>query len=133
MLSHIAATYMATHQFKDAATYYQRALQQDPADVALRTKFASCLYYQGDVDGALAQLHQSLKYDPRDANSLFNLGVMLFQGKNDAAGAIEVWQTLLKTYPNLKRRPIVERLIAEARQTGATRAAATNDLNARSQ
>jgi len=46
-----------------------------------RTKLASCFYYQGDVDGAISQLQQSLQYDPKDANSLFNLGMIKLQGK----------------------------------------------------
>jgi len=75
---------------------------------------ASCLYYTGDVDGALGQLQQSLKYEPRDANSLFNLGMIRWKGKNDPTGAIAAWQELLKTNPKLDRRPVVEQMIAEA-------------------
>jgi cytochrome c-type biogenesis protein CcmH/NrfG len=80
----------------------------------VRTEMASCLYYTGDVDGALGQLQQSLKYEPRDANSLFNLGMIRWKGKNDPTGAIAAWQELLKTNPKLDRRPVVEQMIAEA-------------------
>ncbi len=73
LLTQVGNIYKATHQFKDAATYYGKAVQIDPKNVASRTELASCLYYNGDVDGALAQLQQSLRYDPKDANSLFNL------------------------------------------------------------
>jgi cytochrome c-type biogenesis protein CcmH/NrfG len=84
--------------------------------VAARTEMASCLYSNGDVDGALGQLQQALKYDPKDANSLFNLGVVKWKGKNDPAGAIAAWQRLLATNPKLERKPLVERMMAEARQ-----------------
>jgi len=82
---------------------------------------ASCLYYHGEVDGALSQLQQALKYDPNNANSLFNLGIVKWKGKNDPAGAIAAWQRLLATNPKLERKPIVERMIAEARQQGSAK------------
>lgn len=110
--------YKSAHQFQDAAKYFSKALELDPKDVAIRTEMASCLYYTGDVEGALTQLQQSLKYEPRDANSLFNLGMIRWKGKNDSAGAVAAWQELLKTNPNLDRKPIVEQMIAEARHQG---------------
>ncbi|HXY50622.1 MAG TPA: tetratricopeptide repeat protein [Terriglobales bacterium] len=119
LLIQIGNIYKAAHQFKQAADYYGKALNVDARNVAIRTEMASCLYYSGDVNGALDQLQQSLKYDPRDANSLFNLGMIRWKGKNDAAGAIAAWQQLLKTNPNLDKKAIVEKMIAEARQPRA--------------
>jgi cytochrome c-type biogenesis protein CcmH/NrfG len=118
LLMKAAYSYKSAHQFKDAAAYFDRALQVDPKNVAVRTEMASCLYYDGNVEGALAQLDEALKISPKDANSLFNLGVIRWKGKKDAAGAIHAWQELLQTNPNLDRKPIVERMIAEARQQG---------------
>src|SRR5580704_6515742 len=118
LLMKAAYSYKSAHQFKDAAAYFDRALQVDPNNVAVRTEMASCLYYDGNVDGALAQLDEAPKISPKDANSLFNLGVIRWKGKKDVAGAIHAWQELLQTNPNLDRKPIVERMIAEARQQG---------------
>lgn len=115
LLLEVAAIYKSSHQFKEAADYYSRALKIDPKNVGTRTELASCLYYSGDVDGALVQLNQSLKYKPTDPNSLFNLGLIKWKGKNDAAGAIATWQELLKTNPDLDRKQIVEQMIAEAK------------------
>jgi cytochrome c-type biogenesis protein CcmH/NrfG len=115
LLIQVASIYKTSHQFKDASNYYGRALKIDPKNVTARTEMASCLYYSGDVDGALSELKQSLKYNPKDPNSLFNLGLIKWKGKNDAAGAIATWQELLKTNPNLDRKQIVEQMIAEAR------------------
>ena len=109
-----AYVYKSAHQFQDATNYFRKALEVDPKDAAIRTEMASCLYYAGDVDGALNELQQSLQYQPHDANSLFNLGVIRWRGKNDAAGAIAAWQELLRSNPKLDRRPIVEQMIAEA-------------------
>lgn len=115
LLNQVASIYKSSHQFKEAAGYYDRILKTDPNNVVARTEMASCLYYSGDVDGSLAQLHQSLKYKPADPNSLFNLGLITWKGKNDPAGAIVIWQELLKSNPNLDRKATVEQMIAEAK------------------
>ena len=119
LLVQIAGIYQATHQFKEATDYFEKALKIDPKNVSARTEMASCLYYSGDVDGALTQLNQALKYNPKDANSLFNLGMIKYRGKNDRAGAIAAWEQLLKTNANLDRKPVVEQMIAEAKASTA--------------
>jgi cytochrome c-type biogenesis protein CcmH/NrfG len=116
LLNQIGTLYKATHQFKEAADYYQKALDADPKNVPARIDLASCLFYQGDTDGALSQLQQSLRYDPKDANALFNLGMIRLQGKNDPDGAVTAWQKLLKSNPTLpqEKKAAVEKLIAQA-------------------
>jgi cytochrome c-type biogenesis protein CcmH/NrfG len=118
LLSKVGDLYQATHQFKEAAAYYDKALQVDPKNVPTRTKLASCFYYQGDVDGAISQLQQSLQYDPKDANSLFNLGMIKLQGKKDTKGALAAWQLLLKSNPQLsaERKAMVQKLIADVQK-----------------
>jgi cytochrome c-type biogenesis protein CcmH/NrfG len=116
LLAQVAALYNSTHQFKDAASYYNKALQVDPKNVNTRTDLASSLYYQGDTDGALSELQKALKYTPDDVNALFNLGMIKFKGKDDAAGAIAAWQQLLKAHPDLDRKATVEQMIEEAKQ-----------------
>ena len=118
LLKQVAKIYLATHQFKDAASYYGKALEVNPKDVAARTAMASCLYFDGDVDGALAQLQQALKDNPKDADSLFNLGMIRWKGKNDTAGALQAWDQLLKSNPKLEsdKKAQVEKLIAQLKQ-----------------
>ena len=116
LLAQVAALYASTHQFKDAAAYYEKSLAVDPKNVTTRTDLASNLYYSGDADGALRELQQALKYKPDDVNALFNLGMIRYKGKDDAPGAIAAWQQLLKAHPDLDRKPVVEKLIAEAQQ-----------------
>ncbi len=112
--------YEATHQFKEAAAYYDKALQTDPKNVPIRTQMASCLYYNGDVDGAISQLQQALHYDPKDVNSLFNLGMIKWQGKQDSKGAVAAWQQLLKSNPQLsaERKATVQKLMADVQMQG---------------
>jgi cytochrome c-type biogenesis protein CcmH/NrfG len=120
-MKQLGKIYESTHQFKEAADYYGKALAIDPKDVPTRTELASCLYYSGDVDGALAQLEQALKIDPKDVNSQFNLGWIRLQSKKDAKGALAAWTQLLKTNPQLEsaKKARVEQLIAEVQQHAA--------------
>ncbi len=117
LLTKVGDLYQGTHQFKEAAVYYDKALQIDAKNVPIRTQLASCLYYQGDIDGAISQLQQALRYDPKDANSLFNLGIMKLQGKKDTKGALAAWQLLLNSNPQLSadRKARVQKLIADIR------------------
>ncbi len=126
LLVEVGGIYHGSHQFKAAAGYYSKAVEIDPRNAALRTKLASSLYRSGDVDGAIAQLNQGLGYDPKDANSLFNLGMILLQGKGDAQGALAAWQRLLKSNPQLsaERRAEVQKQMAEVMTTLASQQAA---------
>jgi len=120
LLIQVGNLYEATHQFKEAAAYYDKALQADPKNVPIRTQMASCLYYNGDVDGAISQLQQALHYDPKDVNSLFNLGMIKWQGKQDSKGAVAAWQQLLKSNPQLsaERKATVQKLMADVQMQG---------------
>lgn len=119
LLNQLGTLYKATHQFQEAAGYYQKAIEADPKNIGARTDLASCLFYQGDADGAIQQLQQALSYDPKDANSLFNLGMIRLQGKNDSNGAVTAWRQLLKLNPQLpkEKKETVEKLIAQAQET----------------
>lgn len=118
LLNELGTIYKSTHQFQQAAEYYHKAVDADPKNVPARTDLASCLFYQGDADGAIQQLQQALALDPKDANSLFNLGIIRLQAKNDPNGAVEAWRKLLKLNPTLpqEKKDTVEKLITEAQQ-----------------
>lgn len=118
LLVQVANIYFATHQFKEAGDYFAKALEVKPKDTVTRTTLASCLYYSGDVDGALQQLMQATTDDPKDANSLFNLGMIRWQGKKDNKGALSAWSQLLKSNPKLEptKKAQVEKLMAEVRK-----------------
>jgi cytochrome c-type biogenesis protein CcmH/NrfG len=120
VLNQIGTAYRLTHQFKTAIDYYNQSLQIEPTNVGARTDMASCMYYLGDVDGALAQLNKSLSYDPKHAGTLINIGIIKWKGKNDAKGAIASWQTLLKLNPDFEGKKAVQNLIDEARQRPGT-------------
>ena len=120
LLTQAGNIYLSTHQFKEAAGYIDRVLQVDSKNVAVRTQMASCMYYNGDVDGAISQLQQSLHYDPKDANSLFDLGMIKWQAKHDSKGAVAAWQQLLKSNPQLSadRKANLQKLMAQVQMQG---------------
>jgi cytochrome c-type biogenesis protein CcmH/NrfG len=117
LLINLGNIYYSTHQFKTAAEYYGKSLDVKPKNVGIRTQMASCLYYLGDVDGSLQQLTQATIDDPKDANSLFNLGMIRWRGKKDSKGALAAWAQLLKANPELdpSRKAQVQKLMADVR------------------
>ncbi|MDR3738549.1 MAG: tetratricopeptide repeat protein [Terracidiphilus sp.] len=114
LLLQVGALYHASHQYEQAAAYYGKVVQLDPKNVPARTKLAASLYRGGNPDGAIDQLNQALNVEPNDANSLFNLGMIKFEGKQDSKGALAAWQKLLKTNPQLspERKAEVQKLMA---------------------
>ena len=116
LLMQVGAIYHTTHQFNEAAAWYQKAAQADPKNVPVRTKLAISLYRGGNTDEAIKQLNLALSYEPHDPNALFNLGMIRLQGKRDDKGALAAWQKLLKTNPNLSpdQKAEVQKLMAQA-------------------
>jgi len=114
LLIELGAMYHAAHQFNEAASYYGRAVQADPKNAIARTKLAISLYREGNADAAITQLDQTLRDHPGDANALFNLGMIRWQGKQDGVGALAAWQQLLKSNPQLSddRKAEVHELMA---------------------
>jgi cytochrome c-type biogenesis protein CcmH/NrfG len=121
LLVQVGGIYHGAHQFKEAVGYYDRAAVAKPDDVAIRTKLAASLFRLGAVDSAIDQLNQALGKNPTDANSLFNLGMIEWQGKQDAKSALAAWQKLLKTNPQLnpEQKAQVQKLMTEAKASTA--------------
>lgn len=102
-------------RWPDAIGYYTRALNQTPGNPDVRTNMGIAYYYSGDADRALKEFAQALKDDPRHAQTLFNVGIVKMNGKNDPKGAIAAWESLLKIDPMYKDRAKVETMLTEAR------------------
>jgi cytochrome c-type biogenesis protein CcmH/NrfG len=100
-------------RYADAIPYYQQAFTLDPKNVSISTDFATALYYAGRVDDALAQFDRSLTIDPKHGQTLFNIGIVKRDGRNDPKGAIAVWERLLASVPDYPEAPKVRTMIAE--------------------
>jgi cytochrome c-type biogenesis protein CcmH/NrfG len=115
LLAKLGNIYYVTKSFKEASAYFKRSVDIRD-DVKVRTELGRAYYYSGDPDDALAQFEKVLKSDPDNANAMFNVGMVKWQGKFDVDGALAAWQQILKKYPNHPRRAEVEQLIARAKQ-----------------
>jgi cytochrome c-type biogenesis protein CcmH/NrfG len=116
LLAKIGNVYYDTQQYPTAIDYYRRSLNLKPADASVRTDFATAIWYNGDADTAIAEFNKALSDEPNKANTLFNLGVVKWQGKMDINGAVAAWQKLLDTNPNYENKAKVLEMIAEAKK-----------------
>ena len=96
--------------------YYERGLTITPDNPDVLTDLGTAYWYAGSPDKALADFQKSLKIRPNHPGTLFNMGVVKWQGKGDPAGAVAAWQELLKTNPDYPQRQQVEEFIAKAKQ-----------------
>ena len=115
-LNHLGILYKSAHQFKEAQTYFQKSLQVDPKNADVRTDLASCMYFNGDGGGAIAELQKALTYDPKHAGALMNLGIIEYKSKNDVKAAVAAWEKLLKTNPDFDQKELVEHMIEQAKR-----------------
>lgn len=116
VLSSIGNVYYDTQQYPKAIEYYGRALNVQPANSSVRTDMATAIWYLGDADNAIKEFQKSLTYEPNKANTLFNLGIVQWQGKMDIKGAVATWQKLLDTNPNYEGKSQVLELMAQAQK-----------------
>ena len=103
-------------RYAEAVPYYQQAFTLDSQNVSVSTDLATALYYAGRADEALAQFDKSLSLDPKHAQTLFNMGIVKRDAKNDPRGAIAVWERLLADVPNYPDAPKVRTMLAELKQ-----------------
>ena len=107
-------------RYSEAIPYYQQAFRLDATNVGVSTDLATALYYAGRTDEALAQFDTSLALDPKHAQTLFNLGIVKRDAKNDPQGAIAAWERLLASVPDYPDAPKVRSMLTELRQKTRT-------------
>lgn len=116
LLANIGNFYYDAQQYPIAVDYYGRALKAKPSDAAVRTDMATAYWYMGNADAAIVEFNKALTYEPNKANTLFNLGLVKWQGKMDIQGAVADWEKLLATNPNYEGKEKVQQMIAEAKK-----------------
>ena len=119
LLTRVGNLYYDAKQYPIAVDYYGRALRTRPSDAAVRTDMATAYWYMGNADAAIAEFNKALSYAPTSPNTLFNLGLVKWQGKTDAAGAIADWEKLLKANPNYEGKEKVEQMLADVKKRAA--------------
>jgi cytochrome c-type biogenesis protein CcmH/NrfG len=114
-LNHLGMIYKTAHQFKQAEGYFQKSLAASPKNADVRTDLATCLYYTGNTDGAIAELQKALTYNPNHSGALMNLGILEYKSKNDVRAAVAAWEKLVKTNPDFDQKELVQHLIDQAK------------------
>ncbi len=102
--------------YTDAINLYKKALEVRPDALNVRTDMGTAFFYQNRFDDAIEQFKETLKIDPNNAQALFNLGVAMLHGKNDAKGALEYWQKLIDTNPNHPQAVFVKEQIQKLKE-----------------
>jgi cytochrome c-type biogenesis protein CcmH/NrfG len=115
-LSQLGNIYYDTENFREAVDYYGRALEAQPNNANVRTDMGTAYFRLNDPDRAIKEFELALKSDPKHAQTMFNLGIVKWQGKMDVPGAVAMWERLLKTVPEYPERAKVEKYIQQAKQ-----------------
>ncbi|HET6565096.1 MAG TPA: sulfotransferase, partial [Xanthomonadales bacterium] len=93
---------MKMSRFDDARILLQRCLQLAPDFHLARHNYAVVLTRQNRLEEANEQVDRLLVTDPRNANFQLLKGAILVQ-QGDHLPALEIYQKVLKTYPNQPR------------------------------
>jgi cytochrome c-type biogenesis protein CcmH/NrfG len=112
LLANVGNLYFDAHQYREATTYYARALKIKPLNARVRTDMGNAYFFLGDADRAITEFNTALKTDPNLAIALFDLGIVEWRGKKDMNAAMVAWQKLLDTNPNFEGKEMVVRMMA---------------------
>jgi cytochrome c-type biogenesis protein CcmH/NrfG len=77
---------------------------------------ATAYWYTDNAHAAIAEFRKSLSYEPNQANTLFNLGIVEWPGQMDIDKAVATWQKLQDKNPNYEGRDKVLELMAQAKK-----------------
>jgi cytochrome c-type biogenesis protein CcmH/NrfG len=103
-------------RYADAIGPYQQAFAGDSNNVNLSTDLGTALWYAGKPDEAIAQFNKSLAINATHPQTLFNLGIVKRDGKQDPAGAVQAWEKLLAANPTYVDRDKVQQLLEQVKQ-----------------
>jgi cytochrome c-type biogenesis protein CcmH len=109
-------------RYGEAIAAYQAILKRDPDNVEALTYMGliAGVAARGEhgpemIDRSLELFDRALKLQPDYPAALLYRGQVLYEAKNDAAGAIRSWERFVQVMPPGEDRSRVEKLIAEAR------------------
>jgi len=116
LLANIGNLYYDARQYAIAIQYYEKSLDLQPTQSGVRTDMGTAYWYTGDADTAIAEFNKSLAYESENPNTLFNLGIVKWQGKQDPKGALAAWQKLLDKHPDYENKAQVQQYMEQARE-----------------
>lgn len=102
-------------RYQEAIAAYQAVLARDSKNVDAMTHLGLIVAMGGHADTALETFDKALKIDPKYPPALLYKGQVLYEVKQDYAGAIKVWERFVTVTPPGEDRQRVAVLIEEAR------------------
>jgi len=111
--------YFDAGQAYKAITAYKKSLELRPGNASVLTDLGVMYRRDGKPEKAIDCFDQALAADPQNEQALFNKGVVLMYDKGDTAGAIKIWEKLVKSNPGAAagNGKSVARIIEEARSS----------------
>jgi len=117
----LASRYLAAGRPRDALVQYAAVLRLDPTDAEAHARIGVIEYAAGRTEQALASVRRALDTDPTYPEALFLEGVILLNGLDRPAAAIDAFQTYLSSAPFGGERGKATQLIARAERELASR------------
>jgi cytochrome c-type biogenesis protein CcmH/NrfG len=102
-------------RYGEAIAAYQAILKRDPRNVDAMTHLGLIVAIGGHADAALEAFDKALNLDPNYAPALLYRGQVLYESKQDGAGAIKAWEKFVTLTPAGEERDRVIKMIADAK------------------
>lgn len=108
-------------RYQEAIAAYQAVLKRDTKNVDAMTHLALIVAIGGHADAAIETFDKALSIDPKYAPALLYKGQVLYEEKQDYAGAVKAWERFLALTPAGEDRQRVAALIEQARTKASGR------------
>ena len=102
-------------RYSEAIAAYQAVLKRDERNVDAMTHLGLIVAVGGHADSALETFDKALKIDPKYAPAYLYRGQVLYEQKQDYAGAVAAWERFMALVPKGEDRDRVAELVARAR------------------
>jgi tetratricopeptide (TPR) repeat protein len=102
-------------RYSEAITAYQAVLKRDERNVDAMTHLGLIVAVGGHADSALETFDKALKIDPKYAPAYLYRGQVLYEQKQDYAGAVAAWERFMALVPKGEDRDRVAELVARAK------------------
>ena len=107
--------------YSQAVAAYQAVLKRDAKNVDALTHMGLIVAIGGHADVALETIDKALAIDPRYPPAYLYRGQVLFEQKQDYAGAVKAWESFLKLVPRGEDHDRVVALVETAKSKKQTR------------
>ena len=102
-------------RYSEAIAAYQAVLKRDERNVDAMTHLGLIVAVGGHADSALETFDRALKIDPKYAPAYLYRGQVLYEQKQDYAGAVAAWERFMALVPKGEDRDRVAELVKRAR------------------